>query len=37
MQATGGDCGVLRVGVLYGPVEKIGESPVTVTPRSAHV
>jgi hypothetical protein len=30
LQATGGDCGVLRVGALYGPVEKIGESTITV-------
>ena len=27
---TGGDCGVLRVGALYGPLEKIGESTITV-------
>lgn len=30
VKATGGDCGILRVPVLYGPVEKIGESSVTV-------
>ena len=30
LKSTGGDCCILRVPVLYGPVEKIGESSVTV-------
>uniref|UniRef100_A0A7S4PIH6 RmlD-like substrate binding domain-containing protein n=1 Tax=Guillardia theta TaxID=55529 RepID=A0A7S4PIH6_GUITH len=30
VRATGGDCGVLRVPALYGPLEKIGESPITI-------